>query len=288
MRRLPDGWSEKPYGRFEVAPLSVTIGARIEGLDLRSPIDDELFTELNRALLEWKVLFFRNQPLSAVQHLDFARRWGELEIHPSLAAGELPELVRFEKGGEGRDPRSAGYENVWHTDVTFRECPSLGSVLRCISAPESGGDTLFADMYAAYDNVPTELARRIEGLRGVHSYMRTFGRSLAEHERAEAAARFPDQLHPVVRTHPETGRKLLFVNATFCMEIDGLESHDSDDLLGELCRMASIPELQCRWSWQDDDIAFWDNRSTQHYACSDYWPQRRVMERATIVGDRPR
>jgi taurine dioxygenase len=287
IRRVSPDWDDRPYELFSLEPLAVTIGAHIDGVDIAQRIDDPLFAELNRALLEWKVLFFRDQSVNAEQHVDFARRWGPLEIHPSLASGELPELVRFEKGGDVRDQAHAGYENLWHTDVTFRECPSLGSVLHCLVAPAMGGDTLFADMYAAYDNLPAELAQRIDALHGVHSYIRTFGRALPPDERAAMEAKLPDQHHPVVRTHPETGRKLLFVNGAFCMEIDGLAPDESAALLDQLCRYAMMPEIQCRWRWRAGDVAFWDNRATQHYACSDYWPQTRIMERATIVGDRP-
>jgi taurine dioxygenase len=282
LRRLPPGVEPKPYHRFDLAPLSATIGAEIAGIDLRRPLDDELFAELDRALLEWKVLFFRGQELAAAQHAAFARRWGELEVHPFLPRGELPELVRFEKSSD-----NAGYENIWHSDVTWREVPSLGSVLRCIEAPAYGGDTLWADMACAYDGLPEDVRSRIDGLVAVHDFATSFGLAMSEEDLARSRAQYPPAEHPVVRTHPRTGRKTLFVNEIFTSHVKDLPPDESEALLQVLFRQARTPEYQCRFRWTPGAIAFWDNRATQHYAASDYHPQRRVMERATIIGDRP-
>jgi taurine dioxygenase len=288
LHRLADGLESKPYELFELRPLAPTIGAHITGIDMREPLDADTFGELNRALLEWKVLFFRNQEITPEQHLAFARHWGALEVHPALKEGSLPELVRFEKGGtEDITPSTAGYENSWHTDVSWRAVPSLGSILHCIDGPEIGGDTLWADMYAAYDQLTDDLKSEIDGLTATHSFMASFGRMFPPEQQAAMAAKYPDETHPVVRTHPETGRKLLYVNSIFTQLINGRASDASDALLDELLRYPVIPELQVRWNWAPHDVAFWDNRCTQHYACSDYWPKRRVMERATIVGTRP-
>lgn len=282
LRRLPPGTEPRPYERFAVAPLTPTIGAEISGVDLREPLDDELFAELDRALLEWKVIFFRDQAIDGEQHRAFARRWGELEVHPFLPHGDVPEIVRFEK-----DAANQGYENIWHSDVSWRVVPSLGSVLRCIEAPAFGGDTLWADMACAYDALPEELRERIDGLTAVHDFATSFGLAMSAAQIAEFREKYPPAEHPVVRTHPVTGRKTLYVNEIFTSRVKGLGEEESEALLETLFRQSRVPELQCRFRWTPGAIAFWDNRATQHYAVSDYFPARRVMERATIVGDRP-
>ncbi len=282
LRRLPDGVGSEPYERFTVVPLTPVIGAEIAGVDLREPLDEESFAELRRALLEWKVLFFRGQAITGEQHRDFARRWGELEIHPFLPEGDVPEIARFDRGTENQ-----GYENIWHTDVSWREVPSLGSVLRSIEVPQVGGDTLFADMACAYDGLPDETKARIDGLVAVHDWAHSFGLGMDADRVAEMREQFPAVEHPVVRTHPENGRKILYVNEIFVSHIVGVDPVESAELLAELTSRARIPEYQCRFRWSADAIAFWDNRITQHYAVSDYAPLRRVMERATIVGTRP-
>jgi len=282
LNRLPEGQEPRPYRRFAVSPLTPTIGAEIEGVDLRAPLDDELFAELHRALLEWKVIFFRNQKIDGEQHRAFAARWGELEIHPFLPRGDSPYVVRFEK-----DQANQGYENIWHSDVSWRLVPSLGSVLRCIDCPPHGGDTLWADMACAYDGLPDDLKPRIDGLVAVHDFAVSFGLAMTPEQIAALREKYPPAEHPVVRTHPETGRKTLYVNEIFTSHVQGLEPAESEALLDVLLRQARVPEYQCRFRWTPDAVAFWDNRATQHYAVSDYFPARRVMERATIIGDRP-
>jgi taurine dioxygenase len=256
-------------------------------VSLADEVDAELFDELNRALLEWKVMFFRNQDISGAQHAAFAAHWGPLEAHPfikvhTVQPDDRPEVVRFEKG-----PKLGGYENVWHSDVSWRECPSLGSVLRAIEVPEVGGDTSWADMAAAYDGLRTKTKERIADFTAVHDWVTTFGAAMDEQTRAELRADFPAVEHPVVRTHPETGRKTLYVNRAFTEYLVDVPGDEGRALLEHLYLQASFPEYQCRWKWQPGDVAFWDNRATQHYAASDYFPQRRVMERITIIGDRP-
>ena len=287
--RTPANWSDQPYERLTLTPLTPTIGAEVDGVGLGSPLDDGLRAEVNRALLEWKVLFFRDQHLTHAEHAAFARHWGDLESHPFARVrsfnqpDETPEVLRLEKG-----PDTGGYENVWHSDVTWREAPSLGSVLKAIEVPPVGGDTLWADMGAAYDGLPDADKDRIDGLVAVHDWIDTFGRGMDAATRDALRPDFPAVEHPVVRTHPETGRRTLFVNAAFTQHIVGLDHQESAELLDFLYRQASYPEYQCRFRWTTGAVAFWDNRSTQHYAASDYFPQRRVMERITIMGDRPR
>ncbi|MEZ5145165.1 MAG: TauD/TfdA family dioxygenase [Acidimicrobiales bacterium] len=271
------------WERFAVTPLSPTIGAEIEGVDLGTPLDDATVAELRRALLAHKVLVFRDQDLDTHHQVAFARRFGELEIHPFLAgAPDAPELVRLAK-----DATVGGYENVWHSDVSWRERPALGAVLRAVEVPDVGGDTLFADMAAAYQGLDDRVRRRIEGMVAVHDFTLSFGQALSAEDRAAALEQHPPVEHPVVRTHPETGESILYVNAIFTSHVVGLPEDESEDLLDQLFRQAEVPEHQVRLRWRPGTVAFWDNRATQHYAASDYWPQRRVMERAAIAGDRP-
>ncbi|WP_107451150.1 TauD/TfdA dioxygenase family protein [Streptomyces sp. RTd22] len=283
LRRLPEGWQERPYERFELAPLGRTIGAEIRGADLSRPLEPGLREELNRALLEWKVLFFRGAHLTSAQQRDFARNWGELETNPLLASGSSQDVARFDKS-EGATPT---FENVWHADVTFRERPALGAVLQLREVPPVGGDTMWADMAAAYDNLPREVRDRIDGATAVHDFIPGFSRFYGPERLAPFQDAFPPVEHPVVRVHPETGRRLLFVNTSFTTRITGMDREESDRLLSYLCRQAQVPEYQVRFRWQPGDVAFWDNRATQHYAVNDYAPHPRVAERVAIEGDRP-
>ncbi|MGD0882224.1 MAG: TauD/TfdA family dioxygenase [Acidimicrobiales bacterium] len=271
------------FDGFTVHRVGATIGAEVEGVDLTRELADEVIAELARCLHEFKVLFFRDQPLTAEQHVAFARRFGELEVHPFIPANPAhPELVRFEK-----EATVGGYENGWHSDVSWRECPSLGAVLHAVEVPPVGGDTLFADMGAAYDGLDEDLRRRIDGLRAVHDYSRVFGHTIKEGDRAAMREQYTPVDHPVVRVHPDTGRRILYVNRFFVDHIVGMDRDESDALIDELSAEAQTVEYQCRFSWQVHSVAFWDNRATQHYAASDYWPERRVMERASIKGERP-
>ena len=272
---------------LEIAPLTPTIGAEVHGVDLAKPQDAATLKALRAALLDWKVLFFRDQDITTDQHLAFAGSFGELEVHPFAPCKPgYPEVLAIT-----HDADNKGRENTWHSDVTWREKPSLGSVLRAIEVPPVGGDTLFADMYAAYEGLTDEVKARIDGAVAVHDFthfrrgMRKRGVSEAEIEAFDKA--YPKVEHPVVRTHPETGRRGLYVNAAFTLSIVGLDEDASAALLRHLYAQAAIPEYQCRFRWEANSIAFWDNRSSQHYAASDYFPAVRRMERVTIVGDRP-
>jgi len=274
-------------GALSMTPLTPTIGAEVSGIDLTQAQDAATLKALRRALLDWKVLFFRDQDITTEQHLDFARAFGELEVHPFAPSKPgYPEVLAIT-----HDDKSKGRENIWHSDVTWREQPSLGSILRAIEVPPVGGDTLFADMYAAYDGLSDEVKARIEGRVALHDFAH-FRRGLVRAgktpEEIEAFNRaYPMVEHPVVRTHPETGRKAIYVNAAFTQHIVGMDKDESDALLAHLYAQAAIPERQCRFRWSPNAIAFWDNRSSQHYAASDYFPAVRRMERVTIVGDRP-
>jgi taurine dioxygenase len=268
---------------IDVQPLSPTIGAELHGVDL-SRVDDVTRKEIREALLAYKVVFFRDQQITTEQHLDFARGFGELEVHPFGQNMEgQPEVLVIAHDADNR-----GRENFWHSDVTWRQEPSLGSVLRAREVPEVGGDTLFADMYEAYEGLSDKMQRFVSDLVAVHDFTATFGRLYDAETLKVMQEKYPPAEHPVVRTHPETGRKGLYVNVAFTSHIAGMLPGESQKLLEQLYQQARIPEYQCRFRWRKDSIAFWDNRSSQHYAASDYHPARRVMERVTIVGDQPR
>ncbi len=263
-------------------PLSPTIGAEIRGVDLRDELSDATIAAIRSALLRWKVIFFRDQHITTEQHIAFARRFGELEIHPATPkSAEHPEVLSITHG-----PESRGRENNWHSDVTWREAPSLGSVLRAIEVPPVGGDTLFSDMELAYESLSPAMQQWVCTLTATHDIARVFATRLGK-TAEELHAKYPPQHHPVVRTHPETGRRSLYVNTGFTTHIDGLSSAESQWLLGHLYAQAAVPERQCRFRWAPDSIAFWDNRSCQHYANSDYFPAVRTMERVTVAGDKP-
>jgi taurine dioxygenase len=268
---------------LETRPSTPTIGAEVSGIDLGVPCDPGTRAELDKAFTEHKVLFFRDQHITSDQQVAFSRQFGDLEVHPFVPPkpGHPEVMVLI-----ANDQRK-GNENTWHSDVTWREQPSLGSLLRAVEIPSVGGDTLFADMEAAYDGLPDDVKERVGSLTAIHDFARVFGRRQTPEQLAELREKYPPATHPVIRTHPVTGRKSIYVNAAFTSHIVGLPDDESEALLKVLYRQASIPEHQCRLRWEPDTLALWDNRCVQHYAVSDYWPERRVMERVTIVGDRP-
>ena len=273
--------NEAGFTQFEARRLSPAIGAELIGADLRSPTDT-LVSEVRAALLRYQVVFFRDQDITRAQHIAFARKFGKLEIHPATPKEEPDrEVLRIAHG-----PKSRGIENSWHSDVTWREAPSLGSILRAIELPEVGGDTLFSNMVMAYEDLDTDLKERLCRMTAVHDIARVFADRLKK-DPVELHAKYPPQEHPVIRTHPETGQRLIYVNIAFTDHIKGMDRKESDELLAYLYSRAAIPEYQCRFRWRENSIAFWDNRSCQHYAVGDYAPAMRHMERVTIVGDKP-
>ena len=275
--------SSPQYEHITVTPKGVTLGAEISGVRLSGDLPDEVIAEIRRAWLDYKVVYVRDQDISSTEHVEFARRFGELEVHPFLLGSEEhPELVRFEKGVE-----AGGFENGWHHDVTWRETPSMGAILRSIQVPATGGDTAFSDMAAAYDGLDDEMKERLNGLQAAHDYTSAFGSFVDDSKKAEMREQYPVAHHPIVRTHPETGRKLLFVNAYFTSHVVDMDEHEGNQLLRYLISRASIMEYQYRVSWEPNQETLWDNRIVQHYALSDYYPDVRIMERASIVGDRP-
>jgi taurine dioxygenase len=268
---------------IDVHPLTPTIGAEVRGIDLGQALDDGTQAEIQKAFMEHKVLVFRDQHITTDQHVAFCRAFGDLEVHPFVPPKEGHPEVMVLIANEDRK----GNENTWHSDVTWRLEPSLGSMLRAVELPALGGDTLFADMEAAYAQLDDELRERLSAMTAVHDFARVFGLGLSEEKLAELHDQYPPAEHPVIRTHPVTGRQSLYVNAAFTSHIVGMDPDESGRLLRHLYRQAAIPELQCRIRWEPDTFVLWDNRCVQHYAVSDYYPARRVMERVTIVGDRP-
>jgi taurine dioxygenase len=281
---------------MRVEQLTCAIGAELVGVNLADAIDDDgLFAEIRAALLKHRVLFLRDQDISRAEHVAFARRFGELEDHPVAGSDpEHPGLVRIYKNPGQPNDR---YENAWHADATWREAPQFGAVLRCVECPPVGGDTMWANMVLACENLPDHIKTQIADLRARHSIEASFGAAMPIEKRLALKAQFPDAEHPVVRTHPETGEKVLFVNA-FTTHFTNYHTparvrfgQDANPGAGELLRylisQACIPEYQVRWRWKPDSIAIWDNRSTQHYAVMDYPPCHRKMERAGIIGDKP-
>lgn len=280
---------------FRVERLTCSIGAELFDVNLGDVSRDEAqFAELRALLLEHKVLFFRDQDLTPAEHVALAERFGPLEDHPILSSPETPGLVRIYKD---LDSPAEHFENAYHCDATWRENPPMGAVLRCVETPQVGGDTIWVNMAQAYAGLPENVKEQIEGLRARHSIEASFGAALATEQRHELKQRFPDAEHPVVRTHPETDEKVLFVNAFTTHFVNyhtpanvrfGLDyAPGASNLLNYLTSQAAVPEYQVRWRWTKNSVAIWDNRSTQHYAVQDYWPDVRKMERAGIVGDKP-
>ena len=281
---------------MRIEKLTSHIGAEIVGIDLAEAVtNDDLFGTIREALLAHKVLFLRDQLISKAQHVAFATRFGELETHPMVGSDpEHPGLVCIYKD---LDSPADHFENAWHCDATWRESPPMGAVLRCLECPQVGGDTVWANMARAYEDLSDHVKEQIDGLMARHSIEATFGARLPIDKRHGLKERFPDAEHPVVRTHPETGEKVLFVNSftthftNFHTERTVRFGQDyapgASNLLNQLLWRATIPEYQVRWRWQPNSVAIWDNRCTQHYAVMDYWPAIRKMERAGIIGDKP-
>ena len=272
---------------FDIEPIGPTIGAEIHGLDLTQQIDRGTADALETALVEHKVIYARDQHISTAQQVAFGRLFGELEVHPFRPEGDFPEIMVL----DNHKDNPVLSTDVWHSDTTFRECPTKYSILRCLEIPKVGGDTLWADMCAAYDGLSAALRGIIDGLDAVHDFKNfraLFGDSDENCEKLRQMEKlYPNPTHPVVRTLPMTGKKALFVNPQFTLRINWLKAAESDALLRLLYEQAHVPEYQFRLRWKPGTIVMWDNPSTQHYAANDYYPNRRYMERVAVIGDRP-
>jgi taurine dioxygenase len=272
---------------FEVERLGACLGAQVQGLDLNASVSPDTVRAFEAALIEHKVLVLRNQPMTTARHVAISRLFGELEVHPMRPQGEFPEILVL----DNHKDNPVLSTDVWHSDTTFRRTPTKYTILRCEIMPKVGGDTLWADMAAAYDGLSESFKSMIGGLRAVHDFQNfrvLFSRSEEDQARLRRMEEmFPNPSHPVVRTHPASGRKAIFVNPQFTLRIEGLNRDESRAILAVLFEQAHVPEYQFRLRWEPGTIVFWDNICTQHYAANDYYPQRRRMERTAIVGDVP-
>ncbi len=275
--------------KLNIAALGPYIGAQVSNLDLTRPLSDAQFEQLYHALLRHQVLFLRDQQITPHQQRALAARFGDLHIHPVYPHAEGVEEIIVLDTHQDNPPDN----DNWHTDVTFINTPPAVAILASKRLPESGGDTLWASGIAAYEALSAPIKTLLEGLHAEHDFKKSFQeykyrRTEEEHERwQEAVTKHPPLQHPVIRTHPVSGRKALFVNEGFTTRIVELSEKESHAVLELLYAHATKPEFQVRWRWQPNDVAIWDNRVTQHYANADYYPARRVMHRATVLGDQP-
>ncbi|MFO0996658.1 MAG: TauD/TfdA family dioxygenase [Alphaproteobacteria bacterium] len=278
------------YKTIDVLPLAGALGAEIFGVDLARPLGNETFSDIHRAFLDHLVIFFRDQTLTPTQLIEFARRFGTLDPHHVLKGmdghPEILEIIR-----EPTDTKI--FAPGWHADVTWQERPVLGAALYGLDVPDIGGDTLFANQYLAYDTLSPGLKAMLEGLRAVHGTAKVYGDKAEDYtyvnnlvtDRAKAATY--ETVHPVVRTHPETGRKALFLNDHYVLRFEDMTAEESMPLLNVLWQHAVRPEFTCRFRWRAGSIALWDNRCLLHTPIDDYFGKRRHMWRITIGGDRP-
>jgi len=271
--------------RIEIQPLGGTVGAEIHGLDLSRPVDDDDVASVRSALFEYGVVFFRDQNLTPEAHIAFAERFAPVNVNRFFAhAPGYPAIAEVRKEPEQKTNIGGG----WHTDHSYDQVPALGSLLYGREIPPSGGDTLFASMYAAYEALSDGLKATLEQMRAMHSSRHVFGPANYTKDREgrflnpELATQ--DAVHPVVIRHPGSGRKALYVNPAFTLRFEGWSGEESRPLLDYLYRHASRPEFTCRFRWQPGSLAFWDNRATWHYALNDYQGQRRLLHRVTLEG----
>lgn len=284
-----------PSQHFEVRPFPAPVGAEVVGLDISKPINTEDFTRLHKAHLDHHVLVFRNQQITPQEHIDFSRRFGPLEIHVlhQFQLKNHPEILIVSNIKENGEPIGLGDAGVyWHSDISYKPKPSLGSLLHAQELPSEGGDTLFADQHLAWESLSPELQQRILPLKAEHSYLAKYEELRAKNPwRPKLSQAQIDQVapavQPVVRTHPETGRKALFVSEHFTTRIVGLPKEESDALLAELFAHSVKPEFVYRHQWAPHDLVFWDNRSLMHLAAGTPDHLRRRLNRTTIVGDTP-
>jgi taurine dioxygenase len=272
-----------PYETLTVDKLTPVIGAEIHGADLSAALSDRQVGEIQRALAENLVIFFRDQSLTPERHLAFGRLFGELHVHPAAPhAGDTPELMIIHADKDS--PRANG--EGWHSDVSCDPEPPMGTILHITQCPPKGGDTLFASMYAAYEALSGRMQAYLSGLTALHDGEHVYRGLFADFGEPDRPT-YPRAEHPVIRTHPVTGKKALYVNRGFTTRILGIPIDESDAILRYLCEHMENPLFQCRFRWQPNSVAFWDNRCTQHRALWDYWPHTRAGRRVTVKGDTP-
>jgi taurine dioxygenase len=265
--------------------VGINLGAEITGVDLAKPVSEAQLAAVQAALVDNELIIFRDQNISSQNLIDFGRRFDELTVHPFAPhEKEAPVLIKF-RNDETTPPFGT---DCWHSDETFRAEPPMATIIVAKEVPAVGGDTIFASMTAAYDGLSDRMQSFVSGLEAVHDFKpfkALFDNSLENRRKLQKfELDYPPQVHPVVRVHPVSGRKVLFVNPQFTIAIKGMDERESRSLLDTLFQQALIPEVQFRHRWAPRTVAMWDNRSTQHYAVHDYYPQRRYMERVTIKG----
>ena len=268
-----------------IYPVTPVIGAEILGIDLDKPLDEDTFQIIHEALITYQVIFFRDQDISVEAHKKFGSLFGELDIHPNDPGLEgHPEVMIIH--ADENSKRIAG--ETWHSDVSCSKTPPLGSILRLYEVPETGGDTVFSSMYEAYNTLSDPMKLFLENLTAHHDggpYYRSVNTRIG---RDDGGRTYPTAEHPVIRTHPVSGKKALYVNSMFTQHIIGLPKAESDAVLEFLFEHVQNPAFQCRFKWEKNSIAFWDNRSAQHYAIWDYFPNIRSGYRVTVIGDQPK
>lgn len=268
---------------IEITPVTATIGAEVRGVDLRDELDEGTVETIRKGLLDHLVLIFRDQDIDDAQHLAFALRFGPLHVSPLATKYQESDAVvvldQVNPQGEGAD--------VWHSDNTFLADPPMGSLLRAVQLPSVGGDTCFANMYAAYDSLSEPMRALVDSLSAVHDITKVMRKAIEDGhtnlDLGEMQRKCPPVVHRVAVTHPETGRKALFVNRNSTSRIVGVTDRENEMLLPFLCDHVRAPEYQCRLHWEPGSLVFWDNRAVQHNAVPDYH-ERRVMRRVTIAG----
>ena len=277
------------YARIQVEPLSCALGAELGGVDLAETLDDDTIAEIRRAFSSHLVIFFHDQTLTPEQYLRFARSMGEPVEYPFVRGlDDYPAITEVIKKADER----VNFGGIWHSDTTYLECPPMGTMLYAREIPPLGGDTLFANMHMAYDSLSAGMRSLLDGLGAINSAEK----GVAAATRADRLRERPRQAgdtvttaeHPIVRTHPETGRKALYVNPGHTLRIGGLSEAESAPILDYLYQQQTRPEFTCRFRWRVGSLAFWDNRATQHYPLNDYHGHRRAMQRITLAGDAPR
>jgi taurine dioxygenase len=272
-----------PYETIEIDKLTPIIGAEIGGVDLSQPLGNRTIDEIHRALAENSVIFFRDQHISQDQHLAFGRLFGELHIHPAAPTEPgKPALMKIHADKDS--PRANG--EGWHTDVSCDVEPPMGSILYIKQCPPKGGDTLFASMYAAYEALSDRMKAYLGGMTAIHDGEDAYRGTYANYG-VEDKPVYPRAEHPVIRTHPVTGKKALYVNRGFTKRLVGVPRDESEGILRYLFEHMANPLFQCRFRWRENSIAFWDNRCVQHRAMWDYWPHTRSGNRVTVAGDKP-
>ena len=277
------------YARILVEPLSPALGAEIRGVALDEPLADAVVAEIHRAFVAHHVIFFRDQPLTPAQYVRFAGAMGEPSEYPFVAGLDgYPQITEVIK----QEDEQVNFGGVWHSDTTYLECPPKATMLYARQLPPVGGDTLFANMNMAYESLSSGMRRLLDGMSAINSAQKGDAAAtrteLLRQRPRDAGATVTTAEHPVVRTHPETGRKALYVNPGHTLRIGGMSEAESAPILDYLYRHQTRPEFTCRFRWRLDSLAVWDNRSTQHYPLNDYHGHRRAMQRITLAGDRPR